>query len=186
MAGVILAIYLTLHLSNHALGLISRGAMDAGRVWFLALWRNPLGTAMLYSAFLTHLVLALMAIYERRTLRVPFWELLRLTLGLSIPLLVASHVVGTRVSNAWFGAQDSRMGYGEAMYLTAVGDTVHVASRLQDLTKEYDCQLVVSEDVAAVAGIDASPFPRHEIHVRNRERPLAIRVIDDVHRIAVA
>ena len=29
-----------------------------------------------------------------------------------------------------------RMGYGVAQYLTAVSDTVHVASRLQELTKE--------------------------------------------------
>jgi adenylate cyclase len=81
--------------------------MDAGRVWFVALWRNPLGTGLLYGAFLTHLVLALTAFYERRTLRIPFWELLRLALGLAIPLLVAPHVLGTRVANAWFGAQDS-------------------------------------------------------------------------------
>ena len=31
-----------------------------------------------------------------------------------------------------------RMGYGDAVYLTAVGDTVHVAARLEALTKEYD------------------------------------------------
>ena len=41
-----------------------------------------------------------------------------------------------------------RMGRGVASYLTAVGDTVHVASRLQDLTKEYQCQLIISEQVA--------------------------------------
>jgi class 3 adenylate cyclase len=77
------------------------------------------------------------------------------------------------------------MGYGEAMYLTAVGDTVHVASRFQDLTKQYDCQLVISEQVAALAGVDASMFARHEIAVRNRTEPLAIRVVDDVRRLAL-
>ncbi len=71
------------------------------------------------------------------------------------------------------------MGYGSTMYLTAVGDTVHVASRFQDLTKQYRAQLVISEQVAQRAGIDVSMFPRHEIAVRNRRQPLAIRVIDD-------
>ena len=52
-----------------------------------------------------------------------------------------------------------RMGRGVASYLTAVGDTVHVASRLQDLTKEYQCQLVISEQLAAHAGLEVSPFP---------------------------
>jgi len=79
-----------------------------------------------------------------------------------------------------------RMGYGETVYLTAVGDTVHVASRLQDLTKQYACQLIISEYVAARAGIDAAAFPRHELTVRNRQEPLAIRVIDDVHRLPMA
>jgi len=77
------------------------------------------------------------------------------------------------------------MGYGETTYLTAVGDTVHVASRLQDLTKEYACQLVVSEQVGARAGHDLSAFARHEITVRNRREPLAIRVIPDVGRLGV-
>jgi adenylate cyclase len=66
------------------------------------------------------------------------------------------------------------------MYLTAVGDTVHVASRLQDLTKQYKCQMVVSEHVAARAGVDVSAFPRAEIEVRNRAEPVAIRTIEDV------
>ena len=72
-----------------------------------------------------------------------------------------------------------QMGYGETVYLTAVGDTVHVASRFQDLTKHYQAQLIISEKVAARAGVDASAFPRHEITVRNRLEILAIRVIPD-------
>jgi adenylate cyclase len=100
-------VFLALHLTNHALGLLSLGAMEAGRVWFLALWRNPLGTALLYGAFLTHLTLALYAVYERRTLRLPWWELIRLLFGLSIPVMLAAHVVGTRVASAWYGADDS-------------------------------------------------------------------------------
>jgi adenylate cyclase len=76
------------------------------------------------------------------------------------------------------------MGYGATTYLTAVGDTVHVASRLQDLTKEYGCQLVVSEEVGARAGRDLSAFARHEITVRNRQTPLAIRVIPAVRELA--
>jgi len=76
-----------------------------------------------------------------------------------------------------------RMGFGAAMYLTAVGDTVHVASRFQDLTKQYQAQLVISEQVAECAGLDVSGFPRHEITVRNRREPLAIRVIADVRAL---
>ena len=76
-----------------------------------------------------------------------------------------------------------RMGRGVASYLTAVGDTVHVASRLQDLTKEYQCQMVISEQLAAYAGLDVSPFPRHELTVRNRGEPIVIRVVEDVRAV---
>ena len=38
--------------------------------------------------------------------------------------------------------------------LTAIGDTVNVASRLQDLTKEFSCHLVISEEVAQAGGIE--------------------------------
>ena len=62
---------------------------------------------------------------------------------------------------------------------------MHVASRFQDLTKQYQAQLVMSEQVGARAGVDVSAFPRHEITVRNRQEPLAIRVVADVTALAV-
>src|SRR6185436_9132696 len=65
VSGLVLATYLVTHLSNHALGLISVSAAEAGRWWFLALWRNPLGTLVLYAALLTHPILGLVALYRR-------------------------------------------------------------------------------------------------------------------------
>jgi adenylate cyclase len=76
------------------------------------------------------------------------------------------------------------MGHGVARYLTAVGDTVHVASRLQDLTKEYDCQLVISDAVADRAGLDVRARPRHELGVRNRATPVVTYVIKDARSLA--
>ena len=64
VTGLILLTYLSTHLLNHALGLISLAAMEWGRWWFLLLWRNPIGTAVLYSALLTHLCLAIWALYR--------------------------------------------------------------------------------------------------------------------------
>jgi adenylate cyclase len=78
------------------------------------------------------------------------------------------------------------MGYAETTYLTAVGDTVHVASRLEGLTREYHCQLVLSEHVSMCVGLDLRAYPRYEITVRNRTEPLAIYVVEDVHSVAAA
>jgi adenylate cyclase len=105
--GLVLYTYLATHLLNHSLGLISLEAMEAGRSWFLALWRNPVGTTLLYGSLLTHFSLALYALYQRRHLRIPFWEALQLTLGLCIPLLLATHFIGTRMAYEWYGVEDS-------------------------------------------------------------------------------
>ena len=106
ITGSILFIYLATHLLNHSLGLISLDAMEAGRIWFLALWRNPVGTSLFYGSLLTHFLLALWAIFQRHHLRLPVWEALQLLLGLCIPPLLAVHFVGTRLAHEWYGVED--------------------------------------------------------------------------------
>jgi hypothetical protein len=46
--------------------------------------------------------------------------------------------------------------------------------------------MVLSEQVALCVGLDLTEYPRHELTVRNRTEPLAIYVVDDVHRVAAA
>jgi hypothetical protein len=41
------------------------------------------------------------------------------------------------------------MGYGRTHTLTAIGDTVNTASRFETLNKQYESQLIISDDVAA-------------------------------------
>ena len=101
-AAFVLLTYLVLHFSNHALGLISLAAMEAGRWWFLALWRTVPGTLALYGAIVVHGVLALWLLYQRRTLRMPAWEATQYGLGLLLPALLSFHVTGTRI--AWWQA----------------------------------------------------------------------------------
>ena len=106
ITGSILFTYVATHFLNHSLGLVSLDAMEAGRLWFLALWRNPVGTIAFYGSLLTHFFLALWAIYHRHHLRMPFWEALQLVLGLCIPPLLATHFVGTRLAYEWYGVED--------------------------------------------------------------------------------
>lgn len=77
-----------------------------------------------------------------------------------------------------------QMGYGAAAAMTAIGDAVNTADRLQNLTKDFACQLVVSEEAAARAGVDLSAFPLHEIEVRGRRERLAVRTIDSAAALA--
>ena len=67
------------------------------------------------------------------------------------------------------------MGYGTAVSVTAVGDSVNTASRIESLTKTYACELVISEAVMLRAGIDLGAAPRHEIEIRGRVERLVVR-----------
>jgi adenylate cyclase len=69
------------------------------------------------------------------------------------------------------------MGYGSAVAITAIGDAVNTASRLETLTKTYGCQLVVSEETVSRAGLDLSAFPRYEIEIRGKRDMLAVRTV---------
>src|SRR6266851_7273179 len=104
--GLILFAYLLTHFSNHALGLISLRAMETGRLWFLALWRNPVGETLLFGALLVHWLLGLWLLYRRRTLRMPLWEATQIIFGLAVPPLLVFHIVGTRLANAMYGTED--------------------------------------------------------------------------------
>lgn len=73
---------------------------------FLAFWRNPVGTLLLYGSFLIHASLAFRSLYRRRSLRMPGWEAAQLLLGLAIPPLLWEHVVGTRISYSLSGSTD--------------------------------------------------------------------------------
>ncbi len=103
--GLILFTYLVTHFSNHALGLVSLGAMEAARLWFLALWRNPVGESALFFALFTHWLLGLWLIFRRRTLRMPAWEAVQIIFGLAVPPLLTYHIAG-RIAYAMFGTED--------------------------------------------------------------------------------
>jgi adenylate cyclase len=64
------------------------------------------------------------------------------------------------------------MGYRHARHLTAIGDAVNSASRLEEATKLHDCQLIVSQQVVAAAGVDFAAFPSAAIAIRGRTRSL--------------
>jgi adenylate cyclase len=103
----VLFVFVASHLVNHALGLISLAAMEAGRWVFLAVWRNPVGTALLLGAVVVHVALAAWSIYLRRQLRMPVWEALQTALGIMIPVLLVDHIVGTRLAHSQYGFEDS-------------------------------------------------------------------------------
>ena len=102
-SGQVLWCYIALHFINHALGLVSLDAAEAALKLAAFVWQSLPGTVLLYGAAATHVVLALSSLHQRHTLRLPLTELLRIGFGLTIPLMLLGHVVGTRVAYEWFG-----------------------------------------------------------------------------------
>ncbi len=78
------------------------------------------------------------------------------------------------------------MGYGDSVSITAIGDTVNTASRLETMTKTYAAQLVVSENLFDLADLDGQAFARHEIEVRGRARKLGIRVVPNARDLPLS
>lgn len=110
VTGLVLAVYVTSHFVDHALGVISIDAQQTLLDALLPLWRSVPGTLVLYGALLTHLALGLYALWRRKTLRMPAWEFAQLALGLLVPLLLIPHVFGTRIASEMLGTTPTYRG----------------------------------------------------------------------------
>jgi adenylate cyclase len=106
-SGLVLMAFACSHLLNHALGIHSLAAMEAGGRVFVAVWRTVPATLLLYAAFVVHMVLAVHKLWRRRSLKMPPWEMAQVVLGFLIPFWLVVHIVGTRGSYQFFGVDDS-------------------------------------------------------------------------------
>lgn len=71
------------------------------------------------------------------------------------------------------------MGPPTAQAFTAIGDAVNVTARLEALTKDFGCALVVSEEAAAHAGFDMSGCERRTTGVRGRVGEISVYAVND-------
>jgi len=86
--------------------------------------------------------------------------------------------IGIHAGPAVLGRVGVAMG-GHTEGLTALGDTVNTASRLEGATKELATMLVFSKAVADAAKADVSSFRTSEMSVRGRSEPLTVYAADD-------
>src|SRR5712671_1676904 len=101
-SGLVMLAYVAMHLLNHAVGLVSLEAMEDVLWYIFRIWSNRPAQALLYGGFLVHYTLALWALWQRRSLRLHVSELSQIILGFAIPILLARHVVGTRIADNFF------------------------------------------------------------------------------------
>jgi adenylate cyclase len=102
-SGAVLFTYLVSHFLNHALGNVSMEALTSGVYLHTLFWQSLPVSIVFYTACLVHTALGIWALYERRQFRWKAIEPLQLVLGLSIPALIITHIVGVRLGHTLFG-----------------------------------------------------------------------------------
>jgi adenylate cyclase len=102
VCGMVLFTYLISHFLNHALGNISLDALAEGVYYHTVFWQFPPVAIIFYTSALLHSGLGIWALYQRRQFSWKAMEPLQLALGLSVPLLVAFHVIGVRLGQTLF------------------------------------------------------------------------------------
>lgn len=95
-SGLVIAFFLVFHLLNASLGIVSLSVMDVvgeKLAWF---WSLPPAQLLLYLSFVVHIGLMFVSLYKRRSLRMPIWHCIQFGMALAMPVLLFSHVTGTR------------------------------------------------------------------------------------------
>jgi adenylate cyclase len=71
------------------------------------------------------------------------------------------------------------IGFRGHTVFTALGDSVNVAARLQDMTKSLNCKLIVSEEVCETAGVASDALSRTDVEIRGHDEPMTVRTAED-------
>ena len=106
-SGLVLFLYVLGHLINHSFGIVSIELLDKSRIIFNYIWRNPIGTILLYSSFLIHILINLISIFQMKTLKLPFRKWVQILLGIIIPWFLIIHIVFTGYAHHFEGIEDT-------------------------------------------------------------------------------
>jgi adenylate cyclase len=120
-SALVLLSFVICHLTAHCFLLVSFSIADIAFDVTMTAWRTAAGTALLLAAFLVHYANALWSIYVRQSLRLSPWQWVQIGLGLTIPLLLMIHVIGTRVAESLLDVNPSYQSVLLSQWLVSPG-----------------------------------------------------------------
>jgi adenylate cyclase len=97
----------------------------------------------------------------------------KLKADLKSPLRIG---IGIHIGDAIVGA----LGPPGSQIVTAIGDTVNTTARLESLSKDYDCAIILSQDAARAAGLDLAGQQLHHAPVKGRVESVAFYALASV------
>jgi adenylate cyclase len=97
----------------------------------------------------------------------------RLKADLKSPLRIG---IGIHFGDAIVGA----LGPPGSQIVTAIGDTVNTTARLESLSKEYDCPVILSQAAADAAGLDLAGHELHRAPVKGRVESVAFYALQSI------
>jgi adenylate cyclase len=102
----------------------------------------------------------------------------RLRADLREPLRIG---IGIHHSEAIVGA----MGPPRSRIITAIGDTVNICARLESLTKDYGCTVILSRQAAEAAGLRLVGHELHQAPVKGRTAPVEFYALETLADLPV-
>jgi adenylate cyclase len=109
-ASLVLVFFTATHFINHALGLVSLDAMEAGRNIFLGFWRNTVIQFLFPISLFLHAQSSIWRLMFRQTWRYSRREKVKILTGLTIPFFLLLHISATRLQ-WWINGHDNTYAY---------------------------------------------------------------------------
>jgi adenylate cyclase len=77
------------------------------------------------------------------------------------------------------------IGYRGHFVFTALGDAVNVSARLQDMSKDLHCEVVISDEVRRSAGYATDQLPSTMMSLRGRGAQIGVCTVDHARELAL-